>query len=329
MQITFLQLMQLIGPYIGRAGSGDCDFDNPATRLKVTTILQEYIQRSGSLKKWCVFSRDNCITLPRDLSIILKAKINDAVQPVHSKWFEFYDQAAPREFERCSGWEAGIIQQVNTYPTVYDVQSCGGYVLAEIGKRCKKAEGQYTIIQGISADTNQDVYTTHKGELIHGERLDLESGVAKRSRTRFRSITSLTKSETDDYVKYYQQESKTTKPVMLSLMAPKEVVGEFRRAKILDSRCDRRSCYKIDILGRINILSDYHDNDIIPVTDLTAIETMAQAKQAATGNNLQAAGFKYQLVDRQIDDAAMYNRVQDSSLDIDFELSPGSIETLL
>lgn len=329
MIITFGQLLELVGPFLGRAGTGSCTFTDPATRLKAASLIQEYVQRSGSLKKWCVYSRNNTFTLPRDLSLILKVKINDAVSPVHSKWYEFYDQLAPREFDNCGNWQAGIIQEVNDFPTVYDMASCGGHVLAEIGKRCKVATNVYTIIQGISADTGEDVYTTHKGELIHGERLDLESGVAKRTRTRFKTITNITKSETDDYVKYYQQATKESTPSMLSLLAPKETIAEFRRAKILDNKCDRSKCYKINILGRLNVLSDYHDNDIIPITDLSAIETIAQAKQSATGNNLQAAGFKYQLVDRQIEDAQQYNRVQDSSIDVDFESSPGSIDSLI
>lgn len=330
MLLTFRQLLEVIGPNLGRAGTGNCAFDDPSVRLKAASILQEYIQRSGSLKKWRVYSRNNTIALPRDLALILKVKINDAVSPVHSLWYEFYDQLAPREFDNCGNWQAGLIQEVDTFPTVYDISCSGGYVLAEIGKRCKEAKNVYTIIQGISADTGEDVYTTHKSELIHGERLDLVSGVAKRTRTRFKSITSITKSETDDYVKYYQQADKVVgTPTLLALLAPKETVGEFRRAKILSQKCDKNNCYKIDILGRVNILSDYHDNDIIPVTDLSAIETIAQAKQASTGNNLQAAGFKYQLVDRQIEDAQQYNRVQDNSIDIDFDSSPGSIEELL
>jgi len=329
MIITFGQLLKLIAPYLGRSGVGDCSFSDPATRLKAASVLQEYIQRSGSLKKWTVYSRNNTITLPRDLALILKVKINDAVQTAHSTWYEFYDQLAPREFDNCGDWQAGVIQEVNTFPTVYDISSSGGYVLAEIGKRCKDVKDVYTIVQGISADTGEDIYTTHKGELIHGERLDLESGVAKRTRSRFKAVTAITKSETDDYVKYYQQVSKESTPTLLALLAPKETVAEFRRAKILSQKCDRNKCYKIDILGRVNILSDYHDNDIIPVTELSAIETIAQAKQSTTGNNLAAAGFKYQLVDRQIEDAAQYNRAHDTSLDIDYESSPGSIDELL
>lgn len=329
MIITFGSLLKLVAPNLGRAGVGDCNFQDPATRLKVVSLIQEYVQRSGSLKKWSVYSRNNIITLPRDVAVVLKVKINGAVSPLHSHWYEFYDQLAPREFDNCGDWQSGVIQEVNPYPTVYDMEPCGGHVLAEIGKRCKAATNVSTVIQGISADTNEDVYTTHQGVLIHGEHLDLVSGVAKRTRTRFKTVTNITKSETDDYVKYYQQVSKDVSPTLLSLLAPKETVAEFRRAKIYDKKCSPRQCYKLDILGRVNILSDYHDNDIIPITDLSAIETLAQAKQATGSNNLAAAGFKYQLADRQIEDSAQYNRVQDSSLDVDYESSPGSIDYLV
>lgn len=331
MIVTFGNLLQVVAPFLGRSGAGSCSLTDPATRLKAATLLQEFVQRSGTLRKWALYSRDNIVTLPRDLALILKVKIGDEVEKVHSKWYEFYDQVGAREFDSANDWQAGVIQEVNTFPTVYDIPRCSGgaYVLAEIGQRCKKPVGLFTTIQGVSADTGEDVYTTHNGVLIHGERLDLEAGVAKRTRTRFRKITNITKSETEDYVKYYQQTDKGQTPTILSLLTPKELIADFRRAKILTGRCDTTKCYKLSVLGRVNVLSDYHDNDVIPVTDITAIETLAQAKQSTAGNNLQAAGFKYQLVDRQIEDEQQYNRVQDNSLDIDFDTSPGSIDSLI
>lgn len=329
MIITFGSLLELVAPSLGRAGTGNCDFTNPSTRLKAISLIQEYVQRSGSLKKWEIYSRNNIVTLPRDLALIRKAKIDDKVSTVHSPWYEFFDQLAPREFDNCSNWQKGLRQEVNTFATVYDINPRGAYVLAEIGKRCKVVTGAYTIIKGISADTGEDVYTTHKGELIHGERLDLEQGFAKRTKTRFKKITDISKSETDDYVKYFQQTDKKVTPTFLSLLTPKETNAEFRRAVILDPKCDSNQCYKLNILGSVNVLSDYHDNDVIPITDLPAIETLADAKQSGKGNNLAAAGFKYQLADRQIEDSAQYSRTQDSSLDIDYESSPGSIDNLI
>ncbi len=329
MIITFGSLLKLVAPNLGRAGAGDCTFQDPAVRLKVVSLIQEFVQRSGSLKKWEVYSRNNIFTLPRDLATIKKLKINGAVSTVHSHWYEFYDQLAPREFDNCGNWQSGILQEINSFPTVYDIDCRGAYVLAEIGKRCKVVKDAYTVIQGISADTNEDVYTTHKGVLIHGERLDLEQGFSKRTRTRFKKITNIVKSETDDYVKYYQQLDKKQSPTLLSLLAPKETAADFRRAKILDKKCDCNQSYKLSILGTVNVLSDYHDNDIIPISDLPGIQTLAQAQQSTQGNNLPAAGFKYQLLDKQIEDSQQYNRVQDTSIDVDFESSPGSIDTLI
>lgn len=329
MIITFGSLLELIAPSLGRAGTGNCDFTNPSVRLKAVSLLQEYVQRSGSLKKWEIYSRNNIVTLPRDLALIRKVKINDEVSTVHSPWYEFFDQLAPREFENCGNWQKGIRQEVNTFPTVYDVDPRGAYVLADLGKRCKTSTTGYTIIKGICADTGEDVYTTHKGELIHGERLDLEQGFSKRTTRRFKVVTDISKSETDDYVKYFQQIDKSHKPTMLSLMTPKETNAEFRRARILDQRCNPRECYKLNILGSVNVLFDYHDNDVVPITDLPGIETLADAKQSSKGNNLAAAGFKYQLADKQIEDSNQYSRTQDNSLDVDYESSPGSIDYLV
>jgi len=326
--VTFGQVLELVAPYLGRAGAGSCTLTAPATRLKAATLIQEFVQRSGTLKKWQVYSRNNTVTLPRDLAVVLKVKINESVEPVHSKWFEFYDQMSAREFDGADQWQAGVIQEVNSFPTVYDIPVCGAHVIAELGNKCRDAKNAYTIIQGIDQH-GVDVYTHYKNELIHGERLDLEKNVAKRSRTKFSKITNITKSETDDYVKYYYQVEKQETPRMLSILTPKETIGDFRRARILTRACDPRQCYLLTILGRLHIRSDYHDNDIVPITDLTGIQTLAEAKQASTSNNLQAAGFKYQLLDRQIEDEQMYNRPSDTTLDIDYDTSPGSIDEVL
>lgn len=329
MDITFGQLAEVLLPYLGRSGAGSCSLSDPTTRLKVTSLIQEYVQRSGTLRKWVLYARQKTVTLPRDLGVILKIKINDRPEPMHSKWYEFYDQVGEQEFQSCIDWKAGMIQEVNTFPTIQNIPKCGGYVLAEIGKRCKEITNQYTIIQGIDADTGEDVFSTYNNELIHGERLDLEQGVIKRSQRRFRIITNITKSETDDYVKYYFQTSKSAGLESLSLLTPRETVGSFRRANILSDKLDPINCYRITVLGRVNVRSDYHDNDLIPITDITSIETLAQAKQASANNNIQVAGFKYQLADRQIEDEKLYNETSDVSLNVDYATSPGSIDELL
>lgn len=330
MLITFGQLLQIVGPFLGKAGTGDCDFKNPRTRLAAATLIQEFVQRSGAERKWVLFSKNNIVTLPRDLAIIVQAKIDDKPVTAHSQWYEFYDKATPGEFDDCNDWQRGLMQEQNTFATAYDISGCsGGYVLAEIGLRCAAAKGVYTIIQGVSADTGQEVFTTYQGNTIHGERLDLESNVAKRSRTRFRTISSITKSETDDFVKYYQQVEKTSVPTAIALLEPKETIAQFRRVRILDRRCRPEHCYKITVLGRVEVRADYHDNDIVPITDPGALKTIAQANQAADNNNFAAAGFKYQLTDRKIEDGAMYNRGSDPSLNISTDSSPGDIDVLI
>jgi hypothetical protein len=327
--ITFQQLLTVVAPYLGRSGVNQCSLNDPSVRLKAASLLQEFVQRSGTLRKWTIYARDNCFTLPKDLAVILKVKIGDIVDTNHSHWYEFYDQFSQSEFSGCPDFKSGTVQEVNNFATIHDMPSCGGYVLAEIGRRCKDLVNAYVIVQGISADTGEDVYTSHKGELIHGERLDLEQGVKKRSRTRFKRITNITKTETDDYVKFYSQVDKSAPLSILSLMSPKDTVAEFRRAKIYNEKCNRNECFKVQVLGRVSIQSDYHDNDVIPITDLTAIETLAQAKQAVANNNIAAAGFKYQLTDRQIDDEKLYNKVTDVSIDVNIASSPGDIDYLI
>lgn len=328
MIITFGQLLEVVAPYLGRGGVKKTALTQQQTRLKAASLLQEYVQRKGTLRKWTVYSRHDIITLPQDLAVILKLKIGEQVEYVHSKWYEFYEQFSQHDFQCENDWKSGVIQEVNTFPTICEMPCGGGYVLAELGRKCGDAEGRYTIIQGKDCE-GKDVYTSYDGETIKGERLDLKQEVKKRSATKFSKITDILKNETDDYVKYFIQSNKKSVLESISVLSPKETAGAFRRAKILTPRCDPNKCYKIDILGRVAIKSDYHDNDVIPITNLTAILTLAQAGQAVGTNNLDAANFKYQLLDKQIDDEIEYNRVADASLDICIETSPGSIDHLV
>lgn len=324
MILTFGQLLATLSPYIGRAGS--CDTTDPATRLKVASLLQEYVMRAGSLRKWNLTTRSNSFTLPKDLAIILKVKVNGVTEQPLSTWYEFFDNVGGSDMSCYDSqeWANGVIQEVNNYPTVYD--HTGGYVLAELGKKCGKS-GSITTIQGVD-EKGEDIYTKHKGALIHGELLSLEPGVTKRTNRYFSKIISITKDVTDDYVRYLSQGSKGSQPSLLSLLAAKETTAQFRRAKIVGTRCHQSNCYSITILGRVEIQSDYHNNDIVPITELGGVEALAQAKQSVINNNIAAAGFKFQVVDRNIEDANMYNRSTDSTFDIVKDLSAGDIDHL-
>lgn len=324
MILTFKNLLDTVSPYIGRAGT--CDIKNPANRLAVTTMLQEYLHRAGSLRRWNLTTKSNTFTLPKDLAVILKVKINGVVNQPLSSWYEFFDSTSESD-KRCledQQWATGVIQEVNNYPTIYD--HTGGYVIAELSPKCS-GKAATTIIQGLDHN-RQSIYTPHKGESIHGEILTLEQGVAKRTTKYFSKITSITKDETDGYVRYLSQTVKGTQPTLLSLLAAKETAAQFRRARIVGSQCQSDSCYSITVLGRVEVQADYHDNDIIPLTELSGIKTLAQASQSLETNDVASAGFKYQLVDRKVEDSNMYNRSNDNMFDVVFELSGGDIDHL-
>lgn len=325
MIVTFGDLVRLTIPYIGKSGA--CDASDKTTRLNVATLLQQYVHRAGSLRRWLLTSRHNLITLPRDLHTILKVKINGKSESAFSKWFDFYDNVGTHDLSGAGYLSpVGVIQEVNSFPTVFDFP--GGHVLAELGKKCtsNKTPG-HVIIQGVS-EGGVDVYTNYKGTNLHGERLDLESGVTKRTLTKFRKITSITKSETDDHVKFFYQTDKTSNPGLLSWMTPLELAADFRRARILLDRCDPNECYRIELLGRVEIFSNYHDNDIIPIQELSGIIKLAQADQSLENNNPENAVLKYQASDRNIEDANQYGRNVDITIDIVHALSGGSIPHL-
>lgn len=322
MLITFEQGFKYVGPFLGKNGYAECDIIDPTARLHFCVLLEQYVNRNGTEKKFCIRTCDNCFTYPRDMAKAIKVKINGKVETVGSFWYEFQDGVDCSE----DNWGlAGIVQEPNTFPTVFDVPKTGAYVLAELSKFCKNKEGLTTIIQGLDAESNEEVYTQHKGELIKGEVLTLEPGVSKRTNKRFSKITNIIKDETLDWVQYRYQSNKSDTPRFLSKMAPRETVGEFRRGKLTGHEMDDGCCYELTILGRVLVRSDYHNNDVIPVSSLEALRQTAEAMQAAANNNIPVLTAKLQLADRIMDDKHEYDRVGEEPFNFVRVLSAGSI----
>lgn len=313
--ITFKTLVTRLARYAGRAGV--CDDDEEAKAFAIE-ILEEYLSvggEKGGLHKWAVKVCDNCITLPPDLAVPLKIKTNCESGIVSSEWYEFYDRATEEECHGCAEEGVSLQMEVNTFPTVYDLPCNGARVVAEMSLDCpvtvKGNDIPHVTIQGTCR--GNDVWTTYKGKDIHGERLDLLSDKLVRSLTIFDRISQVTISKTPGFKTLWAQVDGADKLSLLARYNPSQTIGMFRRAKIMGVQKNST----VVILGRVQVRDSYADNDIVPVTNMSAMIRLAKSRQSEENSNYAGAAFSMQRAEKNINDKNDYERQgQDDPFDI-------------
>lgn len=313
--ITFGTLVSRLARYAGR--SGVCD-DAQEAKTFALEILEEYLNsggEKGGIHKWSVKVCNGCFTLPPDLAVPLKIKAGCETGIVSSEWYEFYDFATMAECECSSDAGLSLQMEVNPFPTVFDIPSCGAHVVAGMDLDCpltvKGNDVPHVTIQGVAE--GKDVWTTYKGQQIHGERLDLLSNKLVRSQTVFERLTQVTISKTIGKKTLWAQLPGAETLMFLSEYAPSQTIGRFRRAKIAGLSGQET----VTILGRIQVKDNYADNDLVPVTNMSAVIRLAKSRQSEENSNYAGAAFSMQRAEKNISDANDYNRTgQDDPFDI-------------
>lgn len=325
MIITLGQARQALAKYAGK--SGKCA-DTEDVRLFVQEVTQDLLHRGahGNLRKWCFCLTDGCFTAPPDMEVPLKVKIDGYPEHVWSKWYEFYDVQGSELSS--ADYLPGIVEQVNTFFTVYDIPSGGARVAAIPASN--EADDAYIIVQG-KDQYGKEVFTNQNGVSIHGERLPISRTTPKFSRTTFTQITGIEKSRTCNHVRLYWQTldctgENITDRGLLAEYRPTDIYPSFRRFRVDSASEDR--CVQVTILGRVRLLDSYHDNDILPVSNLAALRAIAAQKQAEENKDIQAAQYYDLGAQAKIENENQYYRSNQDPFDFLFDTSPGSIENL-
>lgn len=324
MIITLGTARTALAKYAGQ--SGKCA-TSEEVKLFVHTVVQQMLHHGAykNLKKWSFCLCDGCFTAPRDMELPLKVKINGYPEKVWNKWYEFYDV---HNADMCdNGYQPGLFEEINEIPTAYEMPSCGARV-AVIPLQHEEDDA-FVIVQGLD-DCGRDVYTTYKGEKIHGEKLKISRENPVFSKTTFTKITAVEKSVTCNYVRLYWQRvanNQVTGRGLLAEYAPGETNPSYRRFRVPQAKSD--CCVSITILGRVSDSITYsHDNDVLPVTNFVALQRMAQMIQAEDNEKIQVASYFRQAIEKTIEDENEYHRTGQEPLDFFWDNSPGAIENL-
>ena len=323
MIITFGEAKKAISKYAGK--SGKCT-DSEEVELFVKEVIQQLLFRgaSGNLRKWVFCTENGCFTAPPDLELPVKMRIDGAVSrasSVFDKFYEFYDQST---LQNCTPCEDGIIEEPNIYFTSFDLPKGGARILAV--PLCKEESDAHLLIQGIDPK-GREVYISHKGEKLKGERLSILKEKPRYTKASFTKITGIEKSKTKNYVRLMWFCPETNKKGLLAEYKPNDTNPSFRRFRVVGLDCSKS--FRITILGRIRFCENYHDNDVIPISNLRALKLMAQQIQAEDNDSIQTASYKNQRIEQTLQNENFYKRTPQAPIDFYLETSPGSIKNII
>lgn len=325
MIITFGEAKSLLSRFAAKAGA--CR-DDGIVSLFVKSVIQELLNKGahGNIRRWEFYTQNGVLTLPPDLLLPTHIKIigpceRSEIGRVYDKFYEFYESET---LENYNPWEKGAVEQPNTYFTQYDLPACGARILAV--PRCVEDCDSHLVLQGTDQG-GLDIYVPKKDGLKEkGEYLSIDKQLPKYTEATFKTITSIEKCTTRDYVRLYWYNPETKEKGLLADLRPNDTRPSFRRARILG--CDPRFPTKVVILGRVRFYDNYVDSDIIPITSLRALRVQAQAMQAEENDNVQLSQAKEASVMNIVNNENQYNRTPQAQVNFEPETSPGSIRTI-
>lgn len=304
MPVTYGDAKKILAQYAGRGGK--CySADSEEVDLFAREVLQ-YMLISGAYgnqRTYCFQARQGCVTLPYELDVPLKVKIDDAVGDVWDRWFQFYPgETADSLGKGCHEANEALSEEPNLSPTVYDIPS-GGHP-AVIATATEDADAQ-VVVQGLDT-TGREIITNHKGVQVYGEVLTLRRGEFRYTQAAFGKITGVQKSKTNGYVQLVSYNPTTQQKTFLADYTPYEENPSYRRYRLTGPH--RGKTVKVTILGRIRIKDRYADNEFIPFDNLLAIRLAGQRIHAEVVGDVATSQAKDTLLSKVILQESTYKK---------------------
>lgn len=324
MSVTYLEAKKVLSQYQGRGGL--CP-TNEEIDLFVRQVL-EYLLLSGSygnIRKFTFNANKGCITVPYELEVPLKVKIDGEVGSSWDKWFEWH--IIKELDEGCVPASEALFEDPNYYCTVYDLPEYGSRV-GIIGTCCE-ADDANVIVQG--QDTSgREIFTVHDGKQISGEYLRIRRGELRYTTRTFKKITGVTKSKTNGYVQllWVVPGDSYDAHGFLADYSPVETKPSYRRYRLTSKYCG--TWVRVSILGRIRLKPAYADNDYIPFDSLNALQLAGQIINSRYNKDLNAAQAQEVMLQDIIAKENEYKRVQNGQ-PVEFykALSAGCIRNIV
>lgn len=320
MGFTFGEIRTLVAPYVGR--NGKCA-DAPETALFARAVM-EYLLISGSaagVRKVRLMASQGYLTLPPEVEVPLKVKIEGHVAEVWSKWCSFHSKID--DMARCDPAEALIIEDGTQSPLAYALPPGGSIV--GVMAHCTEDEDASIIVQGKDT-TGRPVYMPFDGQQLPGERLLLKKNNIRYGKVKFSEITGVVKPKTRGYVTLFAVNPSGVQQQFLADWAPSETRPMYKRYRLTDKSLPR--IVQVSMLCRIRLKDTYDDEDVTIFDSTVAIKLAAQRLNAEDKNDLQTAGYKKGAVEDILEKEAGYKKISGRVVDVYAPLSGASIRNI-
>lgn len=276
----------------------------------------------GNLRKFCFCSQKGCITIPYELEVIEKVKIDNCVGSSWDRWFEFHSS---KDINGCQPVALALYEEPNYYPTVYDVPEGGTRV--GIYGTCNEDTTASIIIKG-KDPTGREIITVHNGEQIVGEKLRICKGEIRYTQATFGEVTGIVKTPTNGYATLLWVDLVKNMKGFMADYSPLEEVPAYRRYRFTNPSCNPTSL--VTVLGRIRLKEAYTDTDIIPFESLFTIEMMGQTLNLASNRALDMAAVNGQITNTLIENENSYKKPENGQpVEYFLPTSAGSIGNIV
>lgn len=322
MPILYSEAKQILAKYNDAGGS--CT-TAPGVDMFVRQVL-EYMLVSGeygNLRKFTFQATKGIFTVPYELEVPIKVKINDCVGTSWDKWFEWH--SGNELGSGCIPASNALYEDPNEYPTAYDMPPPGSQV-GVLGI-CAEDDDAYVIVQGEDLN-HRPVFTVHKGEQVSGEYLSIVKNEIRYTQSVFSKITGILKTKTNGYVQLLWVNSAMNLKGFLSDYSPLETKPSYRRYRITSRGCG--NIVKVSVLARIRLKPAYADTDYIPFDSIYALSLAGQSINANFNNDVSTAQAKDTMMQNVITKNNEYKRVENGQpVEFFYGLSAGLIKNIV
>ena len=261
------------------ADSGYCADDSRVADC-INSAVQKLMIKSpadATTVRMRFYVTNGTITLPREVSRLLKMNACARSRAIHNRWYEFLE-GGPGSLDFNETGTLEFVDMGDGYRTHTDMITPRNILVS-----CDSVESATARILIRGSDENgQEVITD--GAL--GEQVEFDSVNPRYTASKFSTITSIVKPVTNGYVylSSYDPDNPTTSVFQIAVYHPYEELPAYRRYFVTGGQTTSTS---IIALGKLRFVPAIADSDTLLVQSIPALQAMMQSQ-----NFYNAADFE-------------------------------------
>lgn len=322
MVYTFGEFKKFVSQYAGRSGKCASDEEVALFARRVMELLL-FEGSDSSVRKVLILAYRGSISLPQEVAVPLKVRIDHKVAEVWDKWMSYH--SSQDSFIKCHSFGDIFEEEGYTTPLAYALPP-GGSTVGVMATFEEDSEAEI-IVQG-NDTTGRQVFTfNNAGEQVPGERLRLKKDQIRYGQIEFGEITGVLKPKTNGYIKFFAVSPNINQRQFLADWGPNETRPEYRKYKVVTGvRCP--TIAHVSMICRVQLKDSYHNNEFTVFENSLAIMLAAQRLQHEVNDQVDVAGYKRQALTDILEKESGYNKQSGKPLDIHKTMAGSSIKNV-